>query len=115
MAWSAVLLWSPLTLLSAAHVSEHASLIACMAIAQFALAVLAGWSATSPCSRRAGVYTTILGLLAKWIVDIYGVLVALPPQQAALTLADLILCVALLVGVLEALPRIVGAEAARAG
>lgn len=115
MAWAAGLLLSPLTLLSAEQVAEHAVLISWVAVAQVVLAVLAGWSATNPRSRRAGIYTTIAALLVKWVVDTYGVLVALPPQQAALTLADLILSVALLVGTLEALPRIVGAEAEKVG
>ncbi len=112
LAWSVVLLLSPHVVLSPAQAAEHETVVAVAAVANLLCAGLASWSATNPRLRRAGIYSTLLALLAKWIVDLYGVLEALPPQQAALTLADLILSVALLVGILESLPRIVAAKSA---
>jgi len=112
VAWTFLLLLVPTSLLSAAQSESHAGFILILALLQLLLALLAWWSALRPRRRHVGIYTTILALLVKWIVDLYGVLVSLPPQQAALTLGDLILSVALLVGVLEALPRALGVQSA---
>lgn len=108
LAWSGVLLLAPHTVLSPLQAAEYGGLVVASAAANVLCALLAAWSATNPRLRHAGIYSTLLGLLTKWVVDLYGVLEVLPPQQAALTLADLIISVALLVGILESLPRIVG-------
>lgn len=106
--WAAVLLVRPELVLAAPQAEHHATTVALVAAANLVLAGLAWWSASDPPRKRLGIYTTILVLLAKWIADTYGVLIALPPQQAALVLGDLLLSVALVVGCLEALPRIYG-------
>lgn len=112
MLWAAVLLLSPQTLLAPEYASTHPGSVTLLALVHFVGAVLAAWTASNPRAHLLGIYSTMLLLLARWMADTYGVLVALPPEQAALTLADLISSLALLVGVLEALPRFVGAEAA---
>ena len=108
--WTAVLVAAPQLLLSPQQVAGHAGAVLAVALVKLWLGALAWWSAGNPGARRLGVYTTIVTLLVTWVVDMYGVLVALPPQQAALTLADLLLCVALVVGCLEALPRTLGIQ-----
>ena len=44
-------------------------------------------------------------LVSKTANDLYGLLVLLPPGQALVSLLDLVVSIALLVSVLESLPR----------
>ena len=76
-----------------------------LAIANLAFAYLFWHAARDPGANRGAVYTALILLALKLANDVYGVLVLLPPDEAVISLADLVLSLALFVGMLEALPR----------
>jgi hypothetical protein len=79
-------------------------------IAHLALAYVF-WQAASDPIRNCGViYAAIVLLGLKVANSLYGILVLLPASEAAMTLLDLVVSLALLVGVLEALPRTLKAK-----
>ena len=77
-------------------------------VANLVLAYVFWTAARAPTANRGTVYAAIALLGLKVATDLYGLLVLLPPSQAVVSLADLVISVALLVGMLEALPRILG-------
>lgn len=74
--------------------------------ANLAFACLFWYGARDPAANRGAVYTAIILLGLKLANDVYELLVLLPAGEAVISLADLVLSLALLVGILEALPRI---------
>ena len=79
-----------------------------LGIANLVLAYVFWTAARKPAANRGTVYGAIALLAIKVATDSYDLLVLLPPSQAMVSLADLVLSLALLVGMLEALPRILG-------
>jgi len=78
-----------------------------LAIANVALAYVFWHGAHNPAANRGAVYGAIILLALKLANDLYELLVLLPARGAAISLADLVVTLALLVGILEALPRMV--------
>ena len=106
------LLWAALLLLvkdqtlaadQAAAVTQ--GLANALGIAYVSLAFCFWYSARDPRTHRAGIYTAIILMALKMANAIYEILVLMPPDHALFSLADLVLSVGLLVGLLEALPR----------
>jgi hypothetical protein len=80
-----------------------------MAVANLALAYVFWHGAYDPAANRAAVYGAMILLVLKLVNDLYELLVLLPAGGAAISLADLVISLAFLVGILEALPRAVKA------
>ena len=80
-----------------------------LAIANAALAYVFWHGARDPAANRGAVYGAIILLALKLANDLYELLVLLPVPGAVISLADLVVALALLVGILEALPRTVKA------
>ena len=76
-----------------------------LGIANLTLAYAFWHGARDPAANRGAVYTAIILLGLKIANDLHELLVLLPPHQAVISLADLVVSLALLVGILEALPR----------
>jgi len=81
-----------------------------------AYAVL-GWlfwrAARHPAAHRGSIYAAIGMFILKWAFDTYGVLLALSPDPAMISLADLIISISLLVGILESLPKMLSAAGSK--
>jgi hypothetical protein len=80
-----------------------------LAIAYVALAYVFWHGARDPSANRGAVYAAIILLTLKLANDLYELLVLLPAREAAISLADLVIALALLVSILEALPRMIKA------
>jgi hypothetical protein len=80
-----------------------------LAVANLALAYVFWHGAHDPAANRAAVYGAMALLALKLANDLYDLLVLLPARWAAVSLADLVISLAFLVGILEALPRLVKA------
>jgi hypothetical protein len=76
-----------------------------LGIASVVLGYVFAHAARAPSANRGVIYAAILLLVLKTANDLYELLVLLPGNQALVSLADLVLSVALLVGILQALPR----------
>lgn len=75
-------------------------------------ATLAGlflWAARAPHRNMPAIVVAIATTAARIVVDLIGLLGDLPPSPAVYFVVDLLVGVALLVGLLEALPRTVAA------
>ena len=83
-----------------------------LGITHLVLGALFLYAARDPVANRGAIYAGILLSALKMINDAYDVVVLLPPDQALVSLADLVLSVGLCVGLLEALPRTLGRGAA---
>ena len=83
-----------------------------LAIANLAFALLFWSAARQPAANRSALYAALLLLVLKTANDLYELLILLPGDQALVSLGDLVVSVALLVGILEALPRTLRAEPA---
>jgi hypothetical protein len=81
------------------------SLVHGLAITHVVLAFSFLYAARAPATNRGAIYAAILLVALKMGNDIYELLVLLPAEHALVSLADLVVSVALLVGLLEALPR----------
>ncbi len=79
--------------------------------ANLAFAYLFWHAARDPAANRGAVYTALILLGLKLANDVYELLALLPPGEAVISLGDLVLSLALLVGILEALPRMFSASA----
>jgi hypothetical protein len=77
-----------------------------LAIANMVFAYMFWYAAGAPAVNRGAIYGAIMLMALRTANDLYQLLVLLPPDQALLSLADLVISVALLVGILEALPRL---------
>ena len=105
LAW-ALLLGSKDRLIAADQLSPLARALANgLGLANLVLAYLFWYAARDPAANRGAVYGAIMLLVLKTANDLYELLALLPADQALVSLADLVLSVALLVGILEALPR----------
>ena len=78
-----------------------------LAVASAALAFVFWYGARDPAANRCAVYGAIVFLALRLADDLYALLVLLPAHGATISLADLVITLALLVGILEALPRTV--------
>lgn len=105
-AWAVLLLGLKGQVIPAADLSPLARALANgLGIANLVLTFIF-WSASrDPAAHRGVVYAAIMLAALKTANDLYELLVLLPPHQALVSLADLVFSVALLVGILEALPR----------
>lgn len=73
--------------------------------AHLALAYVFWRGARAPAVHRGAIYGAVILLVSKTANDLYGLLVLLPPGLALVSLLDLVISIALLVSILEALPR----------
>ena len=78
-----------------------------LVVANAALAYMFWYGARDPAANRCAVYGAIIFLALRLADDLYELLVLLPARGAAISLADLVVTLTLLVGILEALPRMV--------
>jgi hypothetical protein len=77
-----------------------------LGITQLVFAYVFWYAAAAPAANRGALYAAIMLMALRTANDLYQLLVLLPPEQALVSLADLVVSVALLVGILEALPRV---------
>jgi len=77
-----------------------------LGIAHLVFAYLFWYAAIAPVANRGALYAAIMLMALRTANDLYQLLVLLPPDQALISLADLVISVALLVGILESLPRV---------
>lgn len=111
LVWALLLLGFRDQIMTAAQLSPLVRALAnAGGIAHLALACVFWQAASDPIRSRGVVYAAIVLLGLKVANALYDILVLLPANAAALTLADLVVSLALLVGVLEALPRTLKAE-----
>jgi len=76
-----------------------------LGITNLVLAYLFWYAAGEPAANRGAIYSAIMLAALKTANDLYDLLVLVPADRALFSLGDLVLSVALLVGLLEALPR----------
>ncbi len=106
LAWAIFLLVLKQQAIAPADLSPQLRAVANgLGIANLVLAYVFWRGARQPANDRGAVYAAILLMVLKAANDLYELLALLPPAQAAISLADLVISVALLVGILEALPR----------
>lgn len=86
------------------------TLINTLAVSQLAFTVLFLLAARAPRANLPVVYAGILLMAAKVIADLYHSLALLPPETAIFTIVDLVLSFSLVVGMLEALPRLLNED-----
>jgi hypothetical protein len=79
-----------------------------LGIAHFVYAYVFWYAASAPAANRGVIYAAIMLMSLRTANDLYQLLVLLPPEQALISLFDLVVSVALLVGILESLPRVLG-------
>lgn len=114
VSWTVVLLGRKELVIGAALLSPMVRALAnALGIANLVLAYVFWWAARDPAASRNAVYAAIALLGLKIASDLYDLLRLLPPSQAVVSLADLVVSLALLVGILESLPRILGARTQR--
>jgi hypothetical protein len=82
-----------------------------LGVAHLVFACLFWYAARAPAANRGAIYTAIMLMALRTANDLYQLLILLPPDQALISLADLVVSVGLLVGILEALPRVLGHQA----
>jgi hypothetical protein len=104
--WAVVLLVPPIAAtLGQLSPLEHA-LANELGITNLVFACLFWYAARQPSANHGVVYAAIMLLVLKTANDVYELLVLLPGSQALVGLTDLVVSLALLVGILEALPRL---------
>ena len=109
LSWTILLLGRKELVVGAALLSPLVRALAnALGIANLVLAYVFWTAAREPAANRGTVYAAIAVLGLKVATDLYALLVLFPPRQAIVSLADLVVSLALLVGMLEALPRILG-------
>lgn len=106
LAWAVLLLLMKDSVIAAAQLSPLARALANgLGIANIVLTFIFWYAARDPAANRGAIYGAIMLSALKTASDLYELLVLLPPEQALVSLADLVLSVGLLVGILESLPR----------
>jgi TPR repeat protein len=106
-AWAVVLLGLKEKLFAPAALSPLGRAFANgLGITQLVFAYVFWYGAAAPAANRGAIYAAIMLMALRTANDLYQLLVLLPPEQALISLADLVVSVALLVGILEALPRV---------
>ncbi len=114
VAWAVFLLALKQQVIAPSELSPQLRAVANgLGIANLVLAYVFWRGARQPANNRGAVYAAILLMVLKAANDLYELLVLLPPGQAVISLADLVISVALLVGILEALPRTLRSPAAQ--
>jgi len=83
-----------------------------LGVGQLVFAYLFWYASGAPAANRGTLYAAMMLMARRTANDLYQLLVLLPPDQALISLADLVVSVALLVGILEALPRVIGSKSA---
>jgi len=110
LAWAVLLLAMKDHVIAAAQLTPLARALANgLGIANIVLTYVFWYAARDPGSHRGVIYGAIMLSALKTANDLYELLVLLPPEQALVSLADLVLSVGLLVGILESLPRTLAA------
>ncbi|HXQ20213.1 MAG TPA: hypothetical protein VN812_00975 [Candidatus Acidoferrales bacterium] len=113
LAWAVLLLGFKEQVLNAEQLSPQVCALANgLGIADAVLAYVFWNAAYDPAAHRGPVYGAIMLMTMKMANDLYELLVLLPPERTLVSLADLVLSIALLVGILEALPRTLAARSA---
>lgn len=113
LAWAVLLLTSPNVASGMGPIPPvQRALANGLAIANVVFAYLFWYAAARPSANRGAIYAALLLLVLRVANDLYELLVLLPGQQALVSLADLVVSVALLVGILEALPRLLRGQSA---
>lgn len=79
-----------------------------LGITQLVLIYFFWRAAAAPAENRVTIQAAIFLMAAKTANDLYEIIILLPPQEALGSVIDLMISVALLVGLLEALPRTFG-------
>ncbi len=106
LAWAIVLLMLKGQVIGPHELTPQVRALAnALGIANLALAYVFWHGARAPAASRGAVYAAIILLALKLANDLYELLALLPAREAAVSLADLVISLALLVGILEALPR----------
>jgi hypothetical protein len=107
LVWAAVLLVGKKMLFGALVMPPLGAAFAnALALAHLVFAYMFWYAAGAPALHRGAIYGAIMLMALRTANDLYQLLVLLPPDQALLSLGDLVISVALLVGILEALPRL---------
>ena len=83
-----------------------------LGVTYVALAALFAGAASAPAANRAAVYTGILLVALNTANELYQLLVLLPAGLATVSLVNLVVNIALLVGLIEALPRLAEGDTA---
>jgi hypothetical protein len=105
-AWAALLLGAKERVLVVENPSSLVSALAnALGIAYAVLAFVFWHAARDPANNRSAIYGAILLFGLKTANDLYELLALVPADRALVSLGDLVLSIALLVGLLEALPR----------
>jgi hypothetical protein len=111
LAWAVLAFFFKDQLVGAAALSPGArALIKALSIANAVLACMFWNAAGNPVGNRGTIYCAITFTALKTANDLYDLLVLLPANRALISLGDLVVSVALLVGILEALPRTLAAK-----
>jgi len=109
--WAALLLAGKYYLLAPQSLAPLTQALANgLGSAQLVLAYLFWSAAGAPAAHRRTIYGAIMLMALNTANDLYQMLALLPPRQALVSLADLVVSMALLVGLLEALPRLLRRE-----
>jgi hypothetical protein len=107
LAWGVALLAFKNDLLDAAALPPLGRAFANgLGIAHVVYAYVFWYAARAPAAHRGVIYGAIMLMALRTANDLYQLLVLLPPEQALISLFDLVVSVALLVGILESLPRV---------
>lgn len=112
VAWAVLLLAFPAQLTATPPDALTLTLVYSLAAGHLGLAATFAWAARQPAANIALVAIAIAFVAARVIIDLVGLLGTLPPRPAVFFLFDLMVGFALLVGLLEALPRMVSAARA---
>ena len=111
LTWAALLLGAKERVLVVAAPSPVLSALAnALGIVYCALGFVFWHAARDPANNRTAIYGAILLFALKTANDLYELLALVPADQALVSLGDLVLSIALLVGILEALPRTLAAQ-----
>ncbi len=109
MAWAVLLLGFKDRLLAPQDLTSLVRALANgLGIANVVLTYLFWDAAREPAAHRGTIYGAIMLAALKTANDLYELLVLLPADKALVALVDLVFSVGLVVGLLEALPRLVG-------
>jgi hypothetical protein len=111
LAWAVALLAFKKELFDAAALPPLGRAFAnALGIAHVVYAYVFWYAASAPAVNRGVIYAAIMLMALRTANDLYQLLVLLPPEQALVSLFDLVVSVALLVGILESLPRVLGRQ-----
>ena len=114
--WALLLLAVKERVLGAGNLSPVPRALAnALSILYLVLTYMFWYAAGDPAKNRGAIYGAIMLLGVKTANDLYDLLVLMPPDGALVSLADLVVSLALLVGVLQALPKaLAGTRVAKA-